>query len=482
METVIVWFRNDLRLHDHEPLYKARQRTPHVVPVYCIDPQWFAPTNIGRPKAGAFRARFLWQALADLQQRLQALGSQLIIKIGPAAQGLAQVQAQTGASAVYTSKEATAEEILEENQVEAALRPSGCRLTSFWQATLYHPDDLPFPLKALPDVFTDFRKEVERGTKIRPQWPTTTDLAPLPAGLAADPPEAYLALPDFARPGAKLPTDPRAVLEFTGGETAGQARVQTYFWQNDKLRVYKETRNGLLGPDYSSKLSPWLALGCLSPRWVHAEVQRYEAKRVKNESTYWLVFELLWRDYFRFVAKKFGNRLFKPGGLKDAPPLARPAPASVFERWANAQTGIPFIDANMEELNQTGFMSNRGRQNVASFLVKDLRCNWQWAAQYFESLLIDYDPCSNWGNWNYVAGIGNDPRPNRYFNIMRQAKQYDPKGAYVKHWLPVLQPLPPFAVHYPAELGARELANYGVHLGGNYPKPMVNPAAWAKEA
>jgi deoxyribodipyrimidine photo-lyase len=268
------------------------------------------------------------------------------------------------------------------------------------------------------------------------------------------------------------------VLPFAGGETAGLARLQQYFWQQDLLRSYKETRNGLLGADYSSKFSAWLAHGCLSPRLIYDEVKKYEAKRAKNESTYWLVFELLWRDYFRFVAKKFGNRLFSPAGIKGGTDLGLRQDARLFDKWAQGLTGIPFIDANMVELAQTGFMSNRGRQNVASFLVKDLHIDWRWGAMYFETLLVDYDVCSNWGNWNYVAGVGNDPRENRYFNILRQAKQYDPKGAYVKHWLPALERLPASFVHVVGDLPKPDLSAHGIRLGADYPYPIVRTDKW----
>jgi deoxyribodipyrimidine photo-lyase len=157
----------------------------------------------------------------------------------------------------------------------------------------------------------------------------------------------------------------------------------------------------------------------------------------KNESTYWLIFELIWRDYFRMITKKYGNRIFKAGGIKNKILQLRQDP-DIFKRWTEGQTGIPFIDANMRELKQTGFMSNRGRQNVASFLVKDLKIDWRMGASYFEYTLIDYDVHNNWGNWNYVAGVGNDPREDRYFNTQLQAQRYDPSGKYVKRWLPEL--------------------------------------------
>ena len=146
--------------------------------------------------------------------------------------------------------------------------------------------------------------------------------------------------------------------------------------------------------------------------------------------------------------------------------------------WIEGRTGIPFIDANMRELAQTGFMSNRGRQNVASFLVKDLGVNWQMGADYFESLLLDYDPCSNYGNWNYLAGVGSDPRENRYFNILAQAKKYDPKGAYVKRWLPELANLPHDIIHRPDMISSQQERTYNFHLGEDYPKSMLSTARW----
>jgi deoxyribodipyrimidine photo-lyase len=228
--------------------------------------------------------------------------------------------------------------------------------------------------------------------------------------------------------------DERAVLRFRGGEDAALERLHTYFWERDRLRSYKWTRNGLLGADYSSKFSPWLAVGALSPRSVHAEVRRYERERKKNVSTYWLIFELIWRDYFFFLAEKYGPRLFHLRG-----PMERHLPwredREAFARWCEGRTGEPFIDANMKEIAATGFMSNRGRQNVVSYLARDLAVPWTWGAEYFEELLIDYDPASNWGNWTYNAGVGTDPRPDRYFDPKTQAQKYDPKGDYVRTWM-----------------------------------------------
>ncbi|WP_250630923.1 DASH family cryptochrome [Rhodoflexus caldus] len=473
--TVLVWLRNDLRLHDNEALYKAAVRTKNVVPFVCIDPRQFASTPLGFTKTGARRAQFLLESVADLRQRLQSIGSNLVVRIGQPADVVAELQSATGATLLYTSQEVTSEELADEQAVESVLQQRGARMFTFWQSTLYHVDDIPFRnIGLLPDVFTEFRKQTEKAARVRDIFPVPAKPNPVTVEIGN--------IPTLEDLGLLTPEqDSRTLVTFKGGETAALERLQQYFWKQDLLKVYKETRNGLLGADFSSKFSPWLALGCLSPRYVFDQVRQYEAKRVKNDSTYWLIFELIWRDYFRFVALKYGTRLFKKGGIKqDIKAQQWIQNESLFQKWMEGKTGIPFIDANMQELAATGFMSNRGRQNVASFLVKDLKIDWRWGAMYFEHALLDYDVCSNWGNWNYVAGIGNDPREDRYFNILKQAKQYDPNGEFVKHWLPVLKPVPAATVHVVGDLSRDELQRYGIRLGSNYPFPMVKNSKWMK--
>ncbi len=229
----------------------------------------------------------------------------------------------------------------------------------------------------------------------------------------------------------------------------------------------------MLGADYSSKFSPWLALGCLSPRFIYEQVKEYEAERLKNDSTYWLVFELLWRDFFRFICAKHGNQIFRQSGLQGIR-IPWKEDWERFRLWREGLTGFPLVDANMRELAATGFMSNRGRQNVASFLTKNLGINWLLGAEWFESLLIDYDVCSNWGNWNYTAGVGNDARGFRYFNIPKQSRDYDPKGDYIRHWLPELASIEGDLIHEPGKLSAQEQKRFGVRLGVDYPRPIVD--------
>ena len=199
------------------------------------------------------------------------------------------------------------------------------------------------------------------------------------------------------------------------------------------MKFYKKTRNGLLGKDYSSKFSPWLANGCISPRTIYWEVKKFEKDIKKNQDTYWLIFELIWRDYFKYVSLKHGNAMFKIEGILNTTYDWHRSKVA-FREWAEGRTKDDFVNANMIEVAKTGFMSNRGRQNVASYLAKTLRMDWRWGAAYFEAMLIDYDVHSNYGNWMYNAGVGNDPR-DRVFNVALQAERYDGNGKYQSLWL-----------------------------------------------
>jgi deoxyribodipyrimidine photo-lyase len=471
---ILIWFRADLRLHDHAPLQAALKSDAQVVPVYCFDPRQFGQTSFGFRKTGAFRAQFLRESVLDLRNSLRSRGSHLVIRQGQPERVIPELAQTLGCDAVYFHSEVTAEEVSVEKALRQALELLRIRHNSFWGHTLHGVDDLPFAIAQLPELFTQFRKRVEAESTIYAPLPTPQNLPPLPdVERGACPTLEDLGLEEPDR-------DPRATIVFKGGETEGIGRLQTYLWERDRLKVYKQTRNGMLNPDDSSKLSPWLALGCLSPRYIHAEVQRYEVERIKNDSTYWLIFELLWRDYFRWICAKHGDRVFHLSGLRGLP-LPWSQDRQIFEPWQKGQTGYPLVDASMRELAATGFMSNRGRQNVASFLTKNLGMNWQMGAEWFESQLIDYDVCSNWGNWNYTAGVGNDARGFRFFNIVKQSKDYDPQGDYVKHWLAELANLPVTKVHTPWELLPIEQMRLGIAIGKDYPAPMVDLWKSAKE-
>jgi len=465
---ILLWYRNDLRLHDHQPLTQALNEGASIIPFYCFDDRHFGQTRFGFPKTGAFRAQFLLESLADLQHSLQTCGSDLVIRRGAAEVVIPELVTQLGITDVYYHQEVTAEELAVTKPLEAQLKAMNVNHRSFWGHTLYHIQDLPFGLPNIPELFTKFRKDVERDSQIRSCLPTPTTLPPLPADIDLH------KLPSLTDLGLAAPeSDSRGVLAYHGGEMAGIARLDEYIWQHDRLRIYKETRNGMLGADYSSKFSAWLALGCLSPRYIAAQVGKYEDERIENDSTYWLIFELLWRDYFRFICAKHGVSMFKLSGLQGVD-LSWKQDWERFDLWREGKTGFPLVDANMRELAATGYMSNRGRQNVASFLTKNLGIDWRMGAEWFESVLIDYDVCSNWGNWNYTAGVGNDARGFRFFNIIKQSNDYDREGKYVKHWLPELEGVPAAKVHEPWKLLPIEQQRFGVNIGVDYPQPVVD--------
>lgn len=313
----------------------------------------------------------------------------------------------------------------EEQQLEWRMKRSlGARLQTLWTHTLVDPNDLPFdPAQATPMVFSQFRKSVEAADVWNVPEPlrACARLPPLPAGVDVSPSDVGDAFAAGGVDVAKGASGP-----FVGGETAALDRLKKWMWDEDRLKEYKDTRNGMLGMDYSSKFSPWLAQGCLSARRVYHDVQgaahpcvasrrvarhvgwritlscspqprapfaEYERVRVANQSTYWLVFELLWRDYFNFLMQRVKSELFFLEGPRNVTDKAWSRSLPDFFKWANGETGYPLVDACMRELAATGFMSNRGRQIVASFLTKDMGIDWRFGAEWFERHLLDHVSC-----------------------------------------------------------------------------------------
>ena len=465
MSTAIVWFRKELRIHDNEALVKALEQHGLIIPFYCFEEMEFGSTKFGFEKTGAHRAQFLIESVQNLKENLKNLGSDLVIRKGNTAEQIARLTTEVEVSKIYTFKDIHEEEIAVQDKVEQLDIP----IDYSFGSTLYHVKDLPHPFEDTPQVFTQFRKGVEKKSSVRavlqrpeklPALESAIDLGTIPR------------VEDFGL--TAQPIDKRAAIVAKGGEDEALKRLQHYFFETEELSYYKQKRNGLIGADYSSKLSLWLWNGCISPRQIYWEVKRYEKEVKSNQSTYWLIFELIWRDYFKFISLKHGNKIFFQKGIKNQD-YNWSTDRNLFNQWAEGRTGIPFVDANMRELNKTGFMSNRGRQNVASFLTNELEIDWRMGAEYFESKLIDYDVASNYGNWMYNSGVGNDPR-DRYFNVILQAKRYDEKGKYVKIWLPELKELDSGVVHHPWTkqedlFGTPEL---------DYPAPMVELSYWKK--
>ena len=428
IKTALVWFKTDLRLSDNETLVKAIAQSEQIIPIYCFDDSHFETTSFGFKKTGSYRAQFLLESLKDLDATLRALGSGLLIVKGKPEIEIPKIVHEYKVQKVFAKREVAYEEKQTEKLVQEELFKLRCELETFSTSTLYHAEDLPFSIKNIPDIFTNFRKKTEQDATIRSVFkkPEKINSPEIPV----------LNLPTLENLGLEFSAiDSRAAIHFKGGETESINRLNHYFFETKNLSVYKETRNGMIGESYSSKFSAWLALGCISPRLIYNEIKKYELQFGANDSTYWLIFELLWRDFFRFMFKKHQTKFFLYSGIKTDKVNSKSLNEKLLSQWINGTTKSDFINANMLELKQTGFMSNRGRQNVASFFCNELNMDWRIGAAYFEEQLIDYDVCSNWGNWAYLAGVGNDPRGHRYFNIEKQSNDYDKNKEFRKLWL-----------------------------------------------
>ncbi|MFA9190224.1 DASH family cryptochrome [Flavobacterium sp. FZUC8N2.13] len=422
----LVWFRNDLRVNDNESLNNAMQENDAIVAVYCFDPRHFEKTRFGFKKTEKFRAKFLIESVTELKQNLDKLNISLLVYYQKPEDCIPEIICQNEINSIYFQKEWTSEEIEVLENLKSKVQNSVVFKATYNQF-LFHPEDIPFAVNSIPSVFTLFRQQCEKSVKIRTICTVKQVLKEIwITNNTTIPNLKTLGFTDFEM-------DSRTAFPFKGGENEALKRLRNYFWETKKLSVYKLTRNGLIGTDFSSKFSPWLANGSISAKTIYWEIIKYEKNIEKNDSTYWLIFELIWRDFFKYISMKHGDSIFKIGGILNKNYDWKNNISDV-KNWINGNTSEPFVNANMIELQQTGWMSNRGRQNVASFLAKELVLDWRIGAAYFEAMLIDYDVHSNYGNWIYISGVGNDPR-NRKFNIRLQAENYDGQSKFQKLWL-----------------------------------------------
>jgi deoxyribodipyrimidine photo-lyase len=415
MTTAIYWFRNDLRLEDNPALMAACKGAEWLLPIYIHDERLECNTEWGFPRVGTHRRAFLQESIDDLRLQLRLLGSDVIELSGNLAEVYSKLKAELGISKIYCEHIEAPEEL----QQIGMLQDLGFEVSSLWQSSMLDLDALPFEPNQMPDIFTQFRQQIEKkGFRFTDPIARIKALPPLPNG-------ALDRLDSTSRSAATKTL-------FSGGASGAHAHIQQYF-ERRLVDTYKQTRNQLIGMDYSSKYSPWLALGACSARSIAQKLAEYESRYGANDGSYWLWFELLWRDYFRFLHFKYGSRLYRSRGLSDTE--SHPFDDVKFKQWASGNTGNPFIDSGMRELKQTGFLSNRMRQIVASYWIYDMKGDWRAGAAWFESQLIDYDVYSNQGNWLYIAGKGTDPRGGRPFNTAKQAKDHDPDGSYQRKWL-----------------------------------------------
>ena len=438
MNTVLYWFRSDLRLEDNPNFLSACTAADGLLPVYVHAPQ--ESLSWGFDRIGQHRQQFLRDALSDLRKKLEQLGSDLLELQSPPEGSISAIDLVIAAAQHYGIKTIYCEVIHapEEMEALALLKQAGLIVHAQLESTMIAVRDLPFTPDAMPDQFTQFRNKIEKAKHLFTEpVPAPSQIPPLPRDFKGSELAISAQVPVTAeslrqKNGHPHSSFPHCSEAYRGGTKAAEAHLSQYL-ECALPHSYKATRNQLHGLDYSSKLSPWLALGSISARSVMKELKQFESERGANEGSYWLWFELLWRDYFRVLHLKYGNQLYCASGLNQSEkPIHN---ARGFQHWCSGTTGESIVDAGMRELNATGYLSNRLRQVVASYLIYDLHSDWRAGAAWFESQLLDYDVYSNQGNWLYIAGRGTDPRGGRRFNPQKQAQDHDANGSYRALWM-----------------------------------------------
>ncbi|KPM35399.1 putative cryptochrome DASH, mitochondrial [Neonectria ditissima] len=509
--------RRDLRVSDNPILHHlatSKHGYTHLLPVFVLPPHQIevsgfladdveespyypALSKVGKFwRCGPHRAKFLAQSVWDMKTSLESLESGLVLRVGNFAEVVTSIieslkSSNNSVGAVWMTEDQSVEEEDDQKAVSLACFANNVDF-KLWRDDKYYIDDRDTGLRNsqdLPDIFTSYRKTQEPlRDRPRPSLPrpNVASLPPLPPSTWMPPQKPPFVtsstyedfesrllgpLENLLNYPPAYPRNAKSAHPFIGGETCAWDRLH-HLVKNGGMFYYKETRNGLLGPDYSTKLSAYLALGCITARQVHEELLKLENGTDpayvrsrgfgggENEGTKAVRFELLWRDYMRLCTMKFGSRLFRLSGFKGDDKYEKdwkttdekiasvdqdPSPfevRTILNRFLTGKTGMGLIDASQRELYHTGYTSNRARQNVANFLSKHLGIDWRYGAEWYESMLIDYDVSSNWANWQYVSGVGNDPRGDaRVFNPVKQAFDYDNNGRFVRTWVPEVKQL-----------------------------------------
>ena len=411
-KTILVWFRNDLRIHDNEILLRAVERSQTIVPVYCFDPRYFTDTEWGTQKTGILRAAFLRENVLALQHDLQALGGDLIITQGYPEKILPQIAAAYEVDEVYHHREVADEETRISALVEAALWKMQINLRHFIGHTLYHKEDLPFPIKDIPDAFAVFRKKTERESGIRPEL-GRPETVRVPDGMDTG------QLPSLSDLGfGKAAIAHAKNLQLKGGEQVALQHMNDFLYGGQDDLGY-------------SQLSAYIAIGALSPNTFYHAVKAAENVALDKKRVDQIVLKLLWRDYYRFMFKKHGNQFFQVGGMTGNPPETIGDDQPSFDKWKTGKTGHPIVDSSMKELNETGHISHHQRIIVASYLIYELKVNWIKGAAWFEEKLLDYGPASNYGSWAHAAGVGSSAKDNKPADIKKLSTRFYPNTAIV---------------------------------------------------
>jgi deoxyribodipyrimidine photo-lyase len=437
MDTAIVVFTRDLRLHDNPALHQACARARQVVPLFVVDPA------LGTRSAN--RARFLAESLADLRTSLRERGADLVLRRGDPAAEVIRLAAEVQATAVYIADDVSHYATTRRRKLERECARHRIELTLTPGLTVVPPGELRPAGGGHYRVFTPYWRAWRAAAWRRH--------CPVPQAIAMPSVEKIGRLParETASPGS--PGSPGLA---PGGETAGRQRFVR--WRQDGLAGYGDRHDDLAG-DATSRLSPYLRFGCVSP----LEVAIGALDRPGGEE---FCRQLAWRDFFGQVTAAFpdiARKNYRPGAAWHEDRRA-------LEAWREGQTGIPIVDAGLRQLAAEGFMHNRARMVTASFLTRNLGIDWRHGLAHFDSLLADGDVANNAGNWQWVAGTGNNSRPNRVMNPLRQAQRFDRSGEYVRRYVPELAGLDPAWIHTPWKLPPAQRVRLG------YPGPLVELA------
>ena len=456
---VIYWFRRTLRLDDNAGLLAAAGAGKSVIPVFILD-----PAILTRDTTGTARTAFLFETLAALDADLRERGGRLIIRHGEPVEELTRLARETGAGAVYFARDYTPTSRARDKAVKEALRAQGVAVETFSDHLLVEPDDVRTKTGQVYTVFTPY-KRVWLEQPIAPPRDAPARIA-TPADVAS---EAIPTVPASVG----VPGETHQTPMVHGGEADGRRWLDDFLER--QVREY-DTQRDLPAAEGTSRLSAYLRMGVVSPRRVFARVKAkrrdFAVGRGGGADTF--VSELAWRDFyyailyhFPYVAGGAFRTQYNEVQWENNP--------DYFAAWCAGKTGYPFVDAAMRQMNTEAWMHNRARMVVASFLCKDLLCDWRLGEKYFMQQLVDGDQASNNGGWQWAAGTGTDAQPFfRIFNPVSQGEKFDPDGAYVKRWIPELARIPAKFIHRPWELSAAEQEVVGCVLGRDYPRPIVD--------
>lgn len=413
----LYWFRHDLRLHDMPSLRALASQCDSLILCYVLDPSWFIPNRYGAMHLGHHRQQFLYESLQSLHVALKRHQQQLVLLVGDPVDHIRELANKYQVTHIGCATHPGKFETDELQQLKASVSAKYICDSAY---TLFSGADLPFEHSDIPKQFTTFRKKIEQAVQPSEPIGAINHLPP-------SPPMTQQTTLD------SLPLNRGTISDFHGGESAGIKQWQHFTTETHAIKDYKTTRNQLVGWQYSTKLSPWLANGSLSVRWCAKQLVEYEQQYGANDSTYWVYFELLWREFFYWQMPLSPNNWFAYSGVNNNA-YDHQHTAEKLHQWQRGLTPNQHINACMNQLNSTGYLSNRARQWVASYLINDLQCDWRYGAAYFEQQLLDYDVANNWGNWLYLAGVGHDPRGKRYFSIEKQVSMYDPQHVFLSYW------------------------------------------------